>query len=157
MCGIRDLITCGVPPLRRAAPDFADAPVAPSKKDTLVNVAADPPEPVDRATAREEIRAPPVTQKPPPLSWISRGDENGPTMDVTSDYQSDWYEDWNSSGWTRNRDRDRSTRKGTFYFGAFFLRQSWICCRSAVGGFFFFAFAFLQRRAGLAMQPMAFH
>ena len=152
MCGIRDLITCGAPPPRRAAPDFADPPVAPSNKDTLVNVAADPPEPVDRATAREEIRAPPVTPKPPPPSWISRGDENCPTMDATSDYQLDWNEDLYSSGWTWNRNRDRSTRKGDFYFGAFFLGQGWICCHSAVSGFFCFAFVFLQRRAGLAMQ-----
>ena len=63
---IYGLATGGAPPLYRTVPDFAYVTVAPSNKDTLVNVAADPPEPVDRATVREEIRVPTVTPKPPP-------------------------------------------------------------------------------------------
>ena len=109
MGGIRDFITGGAPPLRRAAPDFAYLPVAPSNKDTLFNVAANLLEPVDRATAREEIRAPTVAPKPPRPVRGFPGNESDPTMDVPTDYQPYWYEDSYSSSWMRNRNRGRST------------------------------------------------
>ena len=108
MGGICDLITSGAPPLHCAAPDFADVPVAPTNKDSCGYVAANFPEPVGRATVREEIRVPPVTPKAPPPILGFRGDENGPTADVPSDYQSDEYEDWYSSRCVRNRNRDCS-------------------------------------------------
>ena len=107
MGGICNLITGGVSLLRRTAPDFAAEPVAPLYNDTLVNLAANLPEPADRATAREENRAPPATPEPSPPVPDFRGNEIDPTLDVPSDYQSDWYEDWYSSGWTWNRSRDR--------------------------------------------------
>ena len=109
MGGICVLISGGVPPLRRAVPNFADVPAAPSNEDTVVNVAADLPEPVNRATARQEIRVPPMAPKPPPPVLSPRGNENGPTADVPSEYQSDWFGYWYTSSWTWNRNCDRPT------------------------------------------------
>ena len=109
MGGICDLISGGAPPLRHTVPDFADVPVAPFFKDTFVNVAANLPEPADRATVGEENRAPPATPGPSPPAPDFWGNEIDPTLDVPSDYQSDWFEDWYSSGWTWSRSRGRST------------------------------------------------
>ena len=69
--GICDLVTGGVPLLRRTAPHFADAPLAPSNADSLLTVAPNLPASADRATAREEIRVPKVAPKPPPPVRVS--------------------------------------------------------------------------------------
>ena len=57
MGGICDLITGGAPPIHRTAPGFADAPMAPSNADTLLNVTPNLPASADRAAVREETRA----------------------------------------------------------------------------------------------------
>ena len=111
MVGICDLVTSDVSPLRRTAPDFADEPSAAPSPETLLNVTSNSPAPFDRATVREEIRAPPATPEPPPLARASSDNENDPTMDAPSGYQSERYADWNYSSWTWNRSRFRSSRK----------------------------------------------
>ena len=59
MDGICDLVTGDAPPPRRTAPCGNHA-------ETLLNVTSNLPASVDRATVREEIRAPPATPQPPP-------------------------------------------------------------------------------------------
>ena len=107
MGGICDLITSGVPPLRRAVPDSADVPLVTPSAETLLHVAADLAASADRATARAEIRVPPVTPKPPPPARAPSDTENVQTTDVSSDYQSDGRGNWDYSSWKRSSNHYR--------------------------------------------------
>ena len=66
LSGICDLQAGWLPPPRRTAPDFADAPVAPVDTATLGQVADNCPENAQPVVAQYEIRAPTATAKPPP-------------------------------------------------------------------------------------------
>ena len=60
------MVTGDVSPFRRTVSDFADVPLAAPNAETRSDVTSNRPASVDRVTAREEIRAPPATPKPPP-------------------------------------------------------------------------------------------
>ena len=111
MGGICDLITSGVPPLRRAELDFADLPLVTPNAETLSHVSANLPASADRAAVRAAIRVPPAAPNPPPPARAPPDNENVQTPAVPSDYQSDWYGDWNYSNWKRKSNRYRSSRK----------------------------------------------
>ena len=88
-----------LPPLSRAAPDFADVPLVTPNADSLLHVASNLVAPPDRTTVRAEIRAPPLTPKPPPPAHAPSENENAQTTDVPSDYQSDRRGDWDYPNW----------------------------------------------------------
>ena len=77
------MITSGAPPLRRTAPDLADAPAVTSNAGTSLHVAAYLAASADRATARAEIRVPRVTPKPPPPVRLPSDNENVQATDVS--------------------------------------------------------------------------
>ena len=95
------------PPLRRTVLNFADAPSVTPHVETLLHMATNLAGPLDRATARAEIRVPPTTPKPPPPVRAPSERGNVQTTDVPSDYQSDWYGDWDYSNWKWNGSRRR--------------------------------------------------
>ena len=64
--GIRDLQTCGLLPLRRTAPDSADAPVTPVDAATLRHAMENCPTRARPVVVMDDIRAPPACASPPP-------------------------------------------------------------------------------------------
>ena len=143
------MITSGAPPLRRTAPDFADAPAVTSNAGTSLHVAADLAASADRATARAEIRVPRVTPKPPPPVRLPSDNENVQATDVPSDYQSDWYGGWDYSNWTLNSNRyRRSRRESPGFFWVAPLSNRWLGLVLTFGFLTLYSWGSLDRRLG---------